>query len=74
MRPLMNPLRIGHNLLLLASAVLLVSAGSLHATEIVEHIEEPGLLEELATDAEAAAAVQRILKRLKDEYGIERRG
>ena len=26
------------------------------------------------TDAEAAAAVQRILKRLKDEYGIERRG
>jgi phenylalanyl-tRNA synthetase beta chain len=26
------------------------------------------------TDAEAAAAVQRILKRLKDEFGIERRG
>jgi phenylalanyl-tRNA synthetase beta chain len=26
------------------------------------------------TDADAAASVQRILKRLKDEYGIERRG
>jgi flagellar motility protein MotE (MotC chaperone) len=58
MSSLMNPLRIGHSLLLLASAVLLVSAGSLHATEIVEHIEEPGLLEELATDAEATGAVK----------------
>ena len=58
MSSLMNPLRVGHSLLLLASAVLLVSAGSLHATEIVEHIEEPGLLEELTTDAEATGAVK----------------
>jgi flagellar motility protein MotE (MotC chaperone) len=58
MSSLMNPLRIGHSLLFLASAVLLGSAGSLHATEIVEHIEEPGLLEELVTDAEATGAVK----------------
>jgi flagellar motility protein MotE (MotC chaperone) len=43
---------------LLASIVLLAPAGNLHATEIVEHIEEPGLLEELTTDAEATGAVK----------------
>ncbi len=43
---------------LLASIVLLAPAGNLGATEIVEHIEEPGLLEELTTDAEATGAVK----------------
>jgi flagellar motility protein MotE (MotC chaperone) len=48
-------------LALLASAALLVSAGSLGATEtIVEHIEEPALLEpvQLQTDAEQTGAVK----------------
>ncbi|HEY6631210.1 MAG TPA: MotE family protein [Rhizobiaceae bacterium] len=54
--------RIGRGLILLASAALVVSAGSLGAVETaVEHIEEPGLLapeEAPATDPGTTGAVK----------------
>jgi flagellar motility protein MotE (MotC chaperone) len=57
---------------LLLSAALLASAGSLGATEmVVEHIDEPGLLEQemVATDAEATGAVKPV--RIPQETGTE---
>ena len=62
-------------LALLASAALLVSAGSLGATEtIVEHIEEPALLDpaQPQTDAEATGAVKPARIPLETGTEIER--
>jgi flagellar motility protein MotE (MotC chaperone) len=57
-------------LMLLASIALLLWAGSLGATEtIVEHIEEPGLAEAPATDAEPTGAVRAV--RVPVETGTE---
>lgn len=57
---------------LLVSAALLASAGGPGATEMaVEHIDEPGLLEQeaVATDAEATGAVKPV--RIPQETGTE---
>jgi flagellar motility protein MotE (MotC chaperone) len=57
-------------LMLLASIALLLWAGSLGATEtIVEHIEEPGLAETPAIDAEPTGAVRAV--RVPVETGTE---
>ncbi|MEP9389697.1 MotE family protein [Mesorhizobium sp. KR9-304] len=64
-----------HALMLLASVSLLLSAGSLGATEtIVEHIEEPGLAapEAQATDAEPTGAVRAVRVPLETGTEIER--
>lgn len=61
------------SLSLLASVALLLSVGSLGATEtIVEHIEEPGLLAPAATDAQETGAVKPARVPLESGTEIER--
>jgi flagellar motility protein MotE (MotC chaperone) len=64
---------VGRGFVLLVSAALLASAGSLGATEtIIEHIDEPGLLEQIATDAEPTGTVKPVRIPLETGTEVER--